>query len=95
MPFDTERISGYADALQTIETALRRLLEVSGTPAEPGIRVALAVVREARMGAPDYYDYLCNLRDEQEAAWGDYAETETECVPCLAETAPHTCVQPW
>jgi hypothetical protein len=93
MTNDAERISGYADALQAIEDEIRDLVAAAGGQAKLGLEVALATVQHARVNVHRYHDYLLDLREAQEAGWGDWAETD--CVPCLAETAPHTCLQPW
>jgi hypothetical protein len=94
MHMDTNRVSGYADALTAIEDELRRnLLNPGSTEAQSGLEVALAIVVDARCNVHRYYDYLHVLQDEAESAeWEALAGQETDCVPCLAETAPHTCL---
>ena len=91
---DTNRVSGYADALAAIEDELRRnLLDPANTEAQSGLEVALATVVDARRNVHRYCDYLHMLQDEAESAeWEALAVPETDCVPCLAETAPHTCL---
>lgn len=94
MALDTERVAGFADALQAIEDETRRLLEIAGTKHVPGLEIALATIQATRADVSSYYEYLVDLHEEQEGGWGDWVATETECVPCLAETAPHTCIEP-
>lgn len=81
--------------MDAIETAVRNQIRLASARTKPGLEVALAAVREARVNVTEYCNHLLEVREQQESEWGAWAETETDCVPCSAETAPHTCVQPW
>jgi hypothetical protein len=87
---DIDRISGYADALDAVESLLQRRLLDSGDPrVQPGLDLALASVRQVRISIFEYH--LCDLDDRREDEWEDLAGTDL--IACRAWRRPrHTCL---